>query len=335
MARAVALALALGVFLPTSATSAQPADATGSRERATAKALGREGLLLYEDGDYARAAEKLAVAYRLAPVPTIGLWLGRALIKLGRLVEADARLGEVEAMDLADVAEKLAALQSERLSPEGLALHEKALESAVSERRELAARIPKIEIVVPEGATITIDGDARPDAGGGAVSLDPGAHRIVVTLGDQTQTRSVTLAEGEETRVTIELRRPTPEPPPSPRPEPTAPAGQRDTATTSTQAILGWTTLGLGSAAVVTGGILSLVALSRYGSLDCPDDQCGPSQHDAADRYNALRIPSGVLLIAGGAVAAAGLTIALTAPDDEASVSLRLGPTSLTFGGTF
>lgn len=335
--RSSVLALVVCASLSATSARAQPAGDATTRERDTAKALGREGLQLYRDGDYEAAVDRLAVAYRLAPVPTVGLWLARGLIRLGRLVEADARLGEVAGMNLADVAERLSALQSERLSPEGLAVHEKAVDRAAGERRALAARIPKIVLVAPDGARIVIDGAPRPEAGRGAVPLDPGEHRIVVTLGEQTQARTVELVEGETTRITIELTSDS-EGAQSGASEPAAPEPgltEPPIAFTSTQAILGWTGLGLGGAALVAGGIMSLVASSRYNSLDCPDDQCGPSQHDAADAYNALRVPSGVLLIAGGVVAAAGLTVALTAPDEETQVALQLRPGAITLGGSF
>ena len=333
--RTAALALVLaGSLSAVSASAQEPPFSAAERERATALTLGREGLTRYNEGDFAGAAEKLAIAYRLAPVPTLGLWLGRALVQLNRLVEAEGYFAEVEAMKMADVAERLSQLQSDRLSPEGLALHQAALEEAKTDRQALRARIPKIKIVVTgaEGVEIIVDDQVRSDALSSNVPLDPGVHRVIVKDGAREQKREVSLGEGQTVTVEIVFEAPTAPPPPVAEPVVTDEPSQA-------QAIVGYTALGLGGAALIAGGVMSIVTLSRYGALDCPDDRCGNAMHEDADSYNALRIPSGVLLIAGGVVAAGGLVLVLTAPDEQEArgqeVGLRLGLGSLSLWGRF
>jgi tetratricopeptide (TPR) repeat protein len=59
--------------------------------RAAARDLAREGVALLKAGSYAEAQEKLHRAYQLYPMPTVALFEGEALEKLGRLVEAAER----------------------------------------------------------------------------------------------------------------------------------------------------------------------------------------------------------------------------------------------------
>jgi Flp pilus assembly protein TadD len=82
--RVVGLALTIVLF-------SSLGHAQGDRERAAARSLASEGVTAYEEGRNAVALEQFQRAYQLAPIPTIGLWLARALAKDGQLVEANER----------------------------------------------------------------------------------------------------------------------------------------------------------------------------------------------------------------------------------------------------
>jgi uncharacterized protein HemY len=69
--------------------------ATDDATRSAARTLGYQGVDAYQAGDYAAAVVKLERAYAAVKVPTVGLWLARALAKTGRLVEASERYAEV------------------------------------------------------------------------------------------------------------------------------------------------------------------------------------------------------------------------------------------------
>jgi len=87
-------------------------------------------------------------------------------------------------------------------------------------------------------------------------------------------------------------RRPPPEvPPPSPA-----------------LAIAGWTTLGLGAAAVIASVPLGVVALDHSNALEreCPGGRCPTAEQGRLDDARTLSIASDVLWIAGAGVAAVG-----------------------------
>lgn len=102
------------------------------------------------------------------------------------------------------------------------------------------------------------------------------------------------------------------------------------------RAIFGWTAIGVGAAATVTGTVLGVITLSRYEDLSCDDDLCPPAQHDDARAYNDLRIPSGILTVGGVLVAGLGVPfVVLANQDDEAQAELYWGPGQLGLRGHF
>ncbi len=117
-------------------------------------------------------------------------------------------------------------------------------------------------------------------------------------------------------------------PPPPPEPDDTDP-----------RLIFGWTAIGVGSAATVTGAILGVIALARYESLSCENDLCPPDQHDDAEAFNDLRIPSGILTVGGILVAGIGIPFVVFANEDaevdEPRAELFVGPGQLGLKGHF
>ncbi|MEM9695204.1 MAG: hypothetical protein AAGA56_21860 [Myxococcota bacterium] len=97
--------------------------------------------------------------------------------------------------------------------------------------------------------------------------------------------------------------------------------------------IFGWSAVGVGAAATVAGIVMGGIAWSRYDNLDCQNDICLPDDHDAAQRYNDLRIPSGLLIVGGLATVGLGLPFLLVDSDRAEQTTLRVGPGSLTLSG--
>ena len=193
-----ALALIGACFWTLAATAQAPDDTT----LAAARQLGQQGVVLYEQGDYASAHDKLDRAYALVKMPTLGLWSARALVKLGRLVEALQRYREVTLV---------------RLEPSASELLRNAQTEAQREYDALEARLPQLTVVLagasPTGVTFRIDGkDLKSALIGVAVPIDPGVHAVEALRGsDVVRKAQVTLAEGEQRSVTLDLPEPTPE----------------------------------------------------------------------------------------------------------------------------
>ena len=108
---------------------------------------------------------------------------------------------------------------------------------------------------------------------------------------------------------------------------------------------LGWITLGVGGAGLALGGVTGVLALGKRSSIDdspnCRGDECLPAERSLADSYNSLRTWSSVGLIAGGALAATGVVLLLTAPsaaataDQGPSAALWISPNGAGVRGKF
>lgn len=124
-----------GVVLAWSAV-AMPSFAGDDAARATARRMATAGVEAYQRDDYATAVDKLARAYQVLPVPSIGLWLARALAKQGLLVEAAERYLEVSRLPT---------------TTGDTAVQASAQNEAVTELQALTPRIPSVVVHV-EGA---------------------------------------------------------------------------------------------------------------------------------------------------------------------------------------
>ena len=104
--------------------SAQPdSEAT----QAAARALGYSGVAAYQAGDYATAQDQLEQSFELVKIPSLGLWSARALVKVGKWVEAAERYQQVAALPI---------------SFGDAAIQQAAKADAERERAELTPRIP-------------------------------------------------------------------------------------------------------------------------------------------------------------------------------------------------
>ena len=74
--------LAFGLLLSSVAAGQSDTTVTAARE------IARQGLKAYDAGRYEEAADKLSRAYAVVKLPTLALHTARALVKVGRLVEA-------------------------------------------------------------------------------------------------------------------------------------------------------------------------------------------------------------------------------------------------------
>lgn len=340
-------------------TFAAPALGADDAARAAARRMATAGVEAFQKDDYAVAVDKLDRAYKMLPVPSIGLWLARALAKQGKLVEAAERYTEVGRLPV---------------SSGDTAVQENAKKEAAAELDALTPRIPSVVIRV-EGAAaaavkLTLDGAGLPsEVVGDQQPLNPGKHRIEGKANEQVVAVEVTVGQSETKTVTLRFKpasataaAPVPAPadasPPteaatpgtespseaavsSTPPEP-APAG-RDSG--SSRKFLGWSAIGLGAAGLVTGVVAGAAALSKKGTLDdsgaCMDDKClRSSMQSTLDQYGTFRTVSSIGFIAGGALSAVGIVLLVTAPSGDAGSAragtwLRVSSTGVTAGGRF
>lgn len=306
--------------------------------RSAARGLGYSGVEAFQRGDFETASDRLEKAYTVLRVPSLGLWSARALVKLGKLVEASGRYLEVTTLEV---------------SGGDVEVQQESQAAAKTELDELSSRIPSL-VVRLEGASpseVTVMLGGRPLATplvGEQISLDPGRHVVEARRGKDHQTGEVTLAEGQHETLVLRFAAPAPEPvappvavaPVVPVVVPPADTGR----TGSGQRTVGYALLIGGGAALVFGGVTGAVAMGKWSDLEdegCDDGRCptddGPSSGDV-DSYNGMRSLSTIGFVAGGALAAGGAVLLFTAPTQkskQSALSLRLGPGSAALAGKF
>jgi len=313
-----------------------PAFAIDETTRVLLRKLSSDGVAAYQDGDYQRAVEKLEKAWSILQTAPLGLWSGRALEKAGRLVEASERY----------MAAKRAPLDrgGDRDAQESARAEAEAAYEAVQPRvptitlQFTGAQATELTVVVA-GKTIL------PDFVGLPVPVDPGTVDVSAQRGTEPAvTTQVSLREGDHEVVTLDFRAAGAEGGAASAqaegenaPADTGPsdAGARKG---SWQPVAGWIGVGLGGASLILGGITGGMVLSKWQELGCGDGaplcDAGP---DETAPINDLRTVSTIGFIAGGVLAAAGITLLLTAPKKPREVALRpyFGFDSVGITGTF
>jgi hypothetical protein len=319
------------VLLSAPPLSAQSADES---TRTAARALGNAGVEAYQANDFATATDKLEKAYGILRAPSLGLWSGRALVKVGKWVEAADRFLEVTSLQV----------------PTGdYAVQKQAQTDAAAELQALKPRIPALLVKV-EGAALadcsfTVDG--QPVASALLLEgrlVNPGAHVVEARRGGEQARAEVNVAEGERKTAVLSFNAALPPPAvavapvasqaPAPPPPPPRDASEPSTA----QRTWGWVAVGAGGVGLLVGGVTGFVAIGKKNDLEsnpnCQNDRCAPSESGAIDSYNSLRTVSSVGLFAGGGLAVLGAVLVLTAPS-RPSTQAFVGPRSIGVRGSF
>jgi hypothetical protein len=329
--RWLAVPFAVTVALAAPHASAEPSEA----DRASARSLAAEGYDALERKDYATAVDRFRHADALVHAPTIGVDLARALVGLGRLVEASERYQLV-------IREGV---------PKGSpASWKKAVEDAQNESAALEPRLAWVVIHVmgPLDPELTVDGVRVPEGAIGARrAADPGKSEIRASApGFEPESQLVTLKEGEEQVVTLVLKKSPsgPKPPPEAQPAPaTEPPREQPSR------VPAWVAFGVGGAGLVVGSIAGILALGAHSDLEdqCPNRHCKPAndaerQAMEADRsrYHTLGTVSGVGFVVALAGAGTGAVLLVTgstgAPrPPKAAVWPVVGPGQVGVAGRF
>lgn len=164
---------------------------------ATARIALRDGLALRDRGELQAALGRFTTAYELVPTPVTAFELGKAYMRLGRVLTAHELFQKVTRMPPA----------TEESSRSAIAREESRRLAA-----DLEPRIPtlRLRVRLPSGATADVRLDDEPigvagDAGGVTTrAVDPGAHVVTAKAGDGPEHR-VTLEIGESETREVEL----------------------------------------------------------------------------------------------------------------------------------
>ena len=300
--------------------------------RGAARTLGNDGVKAYQANDYATASEKFEKAYSLLRAPSLGLWSARALVRLGRLVEASERYLEVTRLTVSGGDE---------------AVQKQAQADARTELDALGPRIPSIVIVIegatPSEVTVNLQGvDVASELVGERRPANPGRVVVIGRRGEEEVRAEADLGEGEQKTLRLAFAPIRAGAGTAAVTQVTAPpAGEYKGKPGSTQRLLGWISIGVGGAGLAVGGVFGSMAMGTQSDLDdsgaCVDQKCAPSQKDEVDTLGTQRTVSTVGFIAGGVLAATGIVLVVTAPkgDTRPQASLRFTPSGVSFERAF
>jgi len=300
--------------------SVEPCAAQDAAARRAARDLAKEGIALLKAGDYAEAQQKLRQAYALFPAPTVALFEGQALEKLGRLVEAAERYESAKLFEV---------------PPNAHSALERAVLRAAQESERLTPLIPELTVEIsgadPQtpGLQVQVDGKTMlPAMVGVPLPIDPGEHVLVAQLnGSELARQKVTLAQSQTERVVLQVTLPGTEARPAPAPAaantpssaPTGPSAEPEAESGGfPQATIGWVSLGVGAAGLATGVVTGLMMMNKDATLEkhC-DPQCPPEYKGDLDAFETYRTVSTVGYAVGILGVGAGVALLLTAPSSN------------------
>jgi hypothetical protein len=268
-------------------------------DRATARALAGEGYQALQQNDYSTAADRFRRADALVHAPTLMIDWARALVGLGKFVEAQERYEQIirEGVDAK--------------SPKSW---QKALNDAGSELEALKPRLAWVTITVSGSnePRVTIDGAPVPPAAIGVRrAINPGQRTLRVSAkGYLVQRKTLTLAEGSDAQAEFTLQ---------PDPDQQAPATSiLDAAPVAAPSapkrspVPMYVAFGVGGAGILVGGISGVLASSKHSQLSrsCGSDGgCPPSESGNLNSFHTLATVSDIGFAVGIPATAAGVVL--------------------------
>jgi hypothetical protein len=293
-------------------------------DRSMARSLAAEGYEALIAKRYQTAEDRLRRADALFHAPTIVVDHARALVGLGRLLEARERYQLVI---------------REGVDAKAPPSWKQALADAEKEDAALDARFAWLVIRVdgPSNPTVTVDGAPVPvNALGARRAADPGLRAVVVTApGYVSASQSVTLREGEERELAFVLR--PPEPVDLTDPDADKPAAPNPATESGKPRWPMWAAFGAGGVGLVVGSVTGALALGARSDLksQCkgPDGRCRPTSLEEkrrmdgdVSRYRTLGTLSGIGFGIGVAGAATGVVLLLTGKPKSETTALPFVP---------
>lgn len=282
-----------------SATPAYADDAVRAKE------LFEQGREAVRGGDFERGCPLMLQSHEL--VPSIGALFNLALCDehVGRLLNARQRWQR--AIQLAkELADDRQAVAEERL-------------------RDLEGQIPTVEFVLarkgevskaPDDAIAELDGKLLLSGALGApIEVDPGKHRIAITLSGQSPA-SVDFEVAAGDRITVPV--PMPETPSGPSPALPPPEQPVESDDGAGMRAAGFVLVGVGAVSFVASAVTGAMYLSERSTVDDHCDEallCDQEGFDAASSADSLGTINGVTFLVGAFAATAGLALVFLAPD--------------------
>ena len=289
--------------------------------RQAALELATSGDALFASGSYAAALEKFTRASELVTAPTLMVRQAECLEKLARLVEAAEAYRKAAQFPVGDNATEPFRL---------------AVATANGRIAAIEARTSHLELIVqapdPDAVLVTLnDQPLSAPQRQKALELNPGRYRVRATAGSQSAFEEVTLEEGSRRQVTLRLFPVAVSPTlPSSRPstmrDSRAPEAKPNTSLVPT---LGWISLGVGAAGLLTGIGTGIEVFHLKHDLDksgCTNSVCGPEQQGDVRTYNSLRVVSASGFVVGGVGLAVGSALLYFAPRTERAGRKHLAP---------
>ncbi|MCA9629458.1 MAG: hypothetical protein KC766_17410 [Myxococcales bacterium] len=281
--------------------AAQPAGGPDEATRAEARRLGYEGLSAFDARRWAEAYERFRAAEELVHSPVFVLYMARAKLQLGDLIEASRLLSSVE-----------------RAGSRGEdAAWQRAREDAAREQEALERRVPKLRVET-DGEVgeheLQVDGAAAKL--GATLRLNPGKHTVTLQVGDTRYVETVELVAAEGTRqLTLKLFQGSSPPNPAgeTRPGPLAGPQRGSGDPGAASGVPTWLSLGimgLGAVSLGVSGFSWLEASDRADAAKegCVDKVCPKENESAKDDalfyagVSTWTLVGGAALLVGGGV---------------------------------
>jgi hypothetical protein len=299
--------------------------ASAHAQSPTATALFKEGRELARTGKHAEACAKFRKSQELDPQLGTLFNIAQCSEKVGKLATALAAYREVIAKDT---------------NPERKGL-------AVEYESKLAPRVPTIVVEIdkpPPGLVVTIDGPtgAKPIDANLPFAVDLGDYTVVARADGYRESASKVVIdkEGETRTVALKLvpvharEEPVVEEPHRPPPLKDEPSHTR-----SHRKTYGYVGVGVGAGAAATGLVFGVIARGKWndakavcGGTTCTTQLQFDSAQSLADKARSAADLSTVLVVAGGAIAATGLVLWLTAPSDRNATSITASASATSTG---
>ena len=298
------------------------AHAAGADDKAAAQVLFEDGRKLMEQGKYAEACPKLESSQRLDPGAGTLLNLAACYEKNGQSASAWVTYTD-------------AAVASRERHPDWQKSAEAKAKALFPTLAHVVVDVPS----APSGVSVTRDGKVLESGTfGTAMPVDPGHHVIEATAPNKKPFhQEVDVAPKSDTRVTVKMED-APVAVTNPSITPIAPPPEEQGRGNGMR-IAGATTMGVGIAGIVVGGIFGALAIGKKNeaSPNCTADfsACNATGKAAVDDGLTFGTISTVGFVAGGVLAAAGVFVFVLAPKSHAPVSAHFSPFGASLEGSF
>lgn len=342
-------ALVFGALLFFSGLARPALAAPSAAEREAARKLMDEGVAKMKANDPQKALESFQKANELMHVPTTGVWVAKAQLAAGHLVEA-----REAAVDVARTTKE----------PNEPAVFEKARRQARDIEAQVKGRIPTVRIHIRGGtpSAVAVDGTDVPIALlSEPVPVNPGKRTITARAADGSEGKTeIDVREGEksDTELTLQPPKSSAEPAKSAPAAATSSNGSPPSTPGEKPKVLGfgnedvdargarrtplaegliWGGFAVGLAGLGVGGATGFMTLGKASDVkkNCENNVCGPEAKKDLDSANLLGTISTIAVAVGIAGVGAGVLGLVIPPVSSGRTGWNVRPTLNGIGGTF